>query len=108
MNGDDMEKVKMALNALEKLRQSEDKLSEPQKAHLDRVRECLRTRDFDSAKLGLVKMLEESRKPEELWLALALVLLALGESDISRLADFVTGSKSNQEDKDGYEDSGCT
>ncbi len=101
MNGDDMEKVKMALNALEKLRQSEDKLSEPQKAHLDRVRECLGTGDFDDAKLGLVKMLEESRKPEELWLALVQVLLALGEGDISRLADFIFGSKSTQDDKGG-------
>lgn len=91
MDTDIPEQVKIALNALERLRQVEGKLSAGQLKHLETVRESLRQAKFADAKVGLIRMLEQSSKPEELWLALSFVVLALGEN-VSNIVDYVKGA----------------
>lgn len=90
---DETEQVKIALNALARLENAEQKLSDGQRRHLESVRECLRRASFSEAKVGLIKMLEVSDTVEDLWLALAQVLVALGEKNVQNLVDYVKGTK---------------
>jgi len=97
METDPMERVKASLNALERLRQAEPHLTADQEEHLDRAKESLRESDFPEAKAAIVNMLESTQKPEELVLALAQVLVMLGEDDVRPLADYLESGRGTQE-----------
>ena len=79
-------------DALERLRQAGPKLCAQQKQRLAPAQEAIRKGDLKKAKAIVVSMLEVSKTPDELGVALVNICLALGEKDIGPLADYLCPS----------------
>ncbi len=91
---DFLERIKVALNAGHRLEHAKPKVAPEHHAALEVVCDQVAKEQYRSAKAGLTDLLVKlDEAPDDMWIAMSYILIALGETDARPLLEYIRANK---------------